>query len=53
MQLFKVIPDQICLSDAATVTTGLVGALPTHLRTAVLHLILKMPQMSPGHPLKH
>lgn len=53
MQLFKVIPDQICLSDTATVSTGLMGALPTHLRTAILLLILKMPQMSPGHALKH
>lgn len=53
MQLFKVTPDQICLSDTATVTAGLKGALPTHLRAAILHLVLKMSQMAPGHPLKH
>lgn len=53
MYLFKVIPDQICLSDTATVTTALMGALLTHLRTAILLLVLKMSQQSPGHPLKH
>jgi len=53
LQLFKAIPDQMCPSDTVTLTASLTGALPTHLRTAILHLILKMSPMSPGHPLKH